>query len=96
MCSDFQFAAAVRLGEIFRACSPIEVRCWLISARAAFARSGCSVPHEATGMQSPVVARAGAALAEPGIATAATAAAATRALTTFPPMEPPEVTDSTG
>ena len=96
MCSDFQFAAAVRLGETFSAASPIAVRCWLINVSAALARSGCSVPHEAMGMQSPVVTRAGAAVTGPALRMAAKAAATIAALTNFPPMEPPEISDSTG
>src|SRR5829696_5531436 len=97
MWSDFQSAAAVRVAETLRAPSPMDVRCWLISVSAAEVRSGRRVPQSAPGAQLLSTAREGAATAgPPALRTAAHAAAAIAALTSFLPMEPPEVSDSTG
>ncbi len=96
MCSDFQLAAVVSEAETLSGCSPIDVRCTLINARACVARSGCNVPQSAPGVQLLIAARAGAAVADPVPRTAARAAATIAALTNFPPIEPPEVSYSSG
>jgi hypothetical protein len=96
MCSDFQSADAVNVGEVLRVPSPIAVRWALIRASAAEARSGRRVPHPAPGVQLLTADRVGAAAAGPTLNSAASAVATIAALTNFLPIEPPEVSDSTG
>src|SRR5215218_7565554 len=94
MCSDFQFAAAARVGDTLSAPSPIAVRCWLTSANAAFASSGRRVPHADEGMQSPVSTCVPAACA--GVATNAAAIATSASLLTNLPMEQRERSAQSG